>query len=122
MIYTDQEKQDSFVFNAYHREVEIHQYQINIDNYAAILSQLPQGDWDSDIQDYVNTPVLELPHSLTDEQVDRINNFQYRDRLRGLIRTERAEQNKSQRILDALKSQIVGDYDTLIQQVKQSQP
>jgi hypothetical protein len=121
MIFTEQEIQNNLISNCFHREVEIHGYQINIDNYTTMLSSLPTTDWDSDIENYRNSTISDLPHSLTDEQIDRINDFQYRDKLRILLRTERSEQNKSQRVLDALKSQITGDYVALLQQYKQTQ-
>jgi len=43
-MITDQEKQAGLVMNAFHREMEIYGYQLNIDNYAAMLEALPAGD------------------------------------------------------------------------------
>jgi hypothetical protein len=120
-MITDQEKLNMFVMNAYHREIEVHSYQVNIDNYTFMLENLPQGDWDEDISLYRNTPLNELPHSLTDEQVQRYIDFNYRDHLRFLVRSEKSEQSKSIRVRDALKNQIGDDYDALLQEYKATQ-
>ena len=45
----------------------------------------------------------------------------YRDRLRVAVRTERAEQSKATRVLDALKAQIGPEYDTLLAEFKAAQ-
>lgn len=121
-MITEQEKQMILVVNAFHREMDIQQYQINIDNYTHMLENLPQGEWDEDISVYANSTIADLPHSLTDEQVARFTNLSYRDHLRFLIRTERNEQNKTTLIRNALKSQIGDEYDTLLQQYKATQP
>lgn len=120
-MITDQDKLATLVANSFQREVDIASYQINIDNYSFMLSELPQGEWDSDISQYSGSTIADLPHSLTDEQVERFTNLQYRDHLRYLIRTERAEQNKTIRIRDAMKNQIGDDYEQLLTQFKQSQ-
>ena len=120
-MITEEDKLASLVMNAFTREIDIQSYQINIDNYTFMLESLPQGEWDEDISPYFGKTVADLPHSLTDEQVERFNDFQYRDHLRYLIRTEKAEQNKTIRIRDALKNQIGENYDSLLQQFKQSQ-
>ncbi len=120
MILTTQEIQNNLIQNAYHRELEIYTYQVNIDNYTAMLTQLPQGDWDSDIEQYKMTSIIDMPAAVTDADVERVSSFQYRDQLRKVLRTEKAEQSKSIHILNAFKSQITGDYDQLIATYKQS--
>lgn len=121
MIITDQEKLNNLVLHAYHREVEVQGYQVNIDNYTMMLSTLPSDEWPEDISQYMTSKMEDLPHSLTDEQVQSFVDYQYRDRLRNLLRTERAEQSKSIRLLDALKTQIGSDYVSLVQAFKQTQ-
>lgn len=121
MIITDQEKLNNLVLHSYHREIEIQGYQVNIDNYTLMLSTLPSDDWPEDIASYRNSTMEDLPHSLTDEQVQSFTDYQYRDRLRNLLRTEKAEQSKSIRLLDAMKAQIGSDYVSLVQAFKQTQ-
>lgn len=121
MIITEQEKLNNLVFHAYHRELEINGYQVNIDNYTMMLATLPTGDWPESISQYRNTPIAELPHSLTDEEVQLATDYNYRDYLRNILRTEKAEQSKSIRLLDVMKTQIGQDYSTLVQAFKATQ-
>lgn len=117
-IVNTQEHQNNLVTNAYHREMEVYQYQINIDNYVAMLSALPDNEWPDNFVEYKAASIESLPSSISDEDIQIISDYQYRDRMRGLLRTERIEQNKAIRVLNALKAQIVGDYNALILQAK----
>lgn len=120
-MLTPQEHQANLVTNAFHREMEIYGYQVNIDNYVAMLAALPTDDWPVDLANYRGVPVEAFPASLTDEQVQTISDYQYRDRLVQLLRSERIEQGKSIRVRDALKMQIGEDYDALLAAHKASQ-
>jgi hypothetical protein len=120
-MISDQEKLVALVMNSYHREMEIYGYQLNIDNYGAMLAALPADAWPADLEAYKTIKTEDLPHELTDEQVAQIADLQYRDRLRVLVRTEKAEQNKSIRIRDVLKAQIGAEYDALLAAYKASQ-
>jgi len=121
-MITNDEKLSAAVMNAYYREVEIYSYQVNIDNYSAMLLALPLDDWPQNWVAFKGVKIDELPHSLSDEDVQSISDYQYRDRLRSLIRTERAEQNKTIRIRDVLKTQIGDNYDALVLAYKAAQP
>jgi hypothetical protein len=68
----------------------------------------------------LSTNIIDIPEAVTDADVERISSFQYRDQLRKVLRTEKAEQSKSIHILNAFKSQITGDYDQLVASYKQS--
>lgn len=114
MIITDQEHLDNLVTAAYHRELEIYQYQINIDNYTAMLSALPDTDWPESLVGYKTATIESLPPNMSDADIQAVSDYQYRDRLRGLLRTEKVEQSKAARVRDALKIQIGADYDTLV--------
>lgn len=118
MIITNEEKQANLVQNAYHREMEVYSYQVNIDNYASMLSVLPTDEWPVGLAQYQGADVASLPHSLSDEYISTISDYQYRDRIRSLIRTERIEQAKASRVLEALKAQIGVDYSTLVNAYK----
>jgi hypothetical protein len=121
-MITNDEKLASAVMNAYYREMEIYGYQVNIDNYSAMLMALPLDDWPQNWVAFKGVKIDELPHSLSDDDAQAISDYQYRDRLRSLIRTERAEQNKTIRIRDVLKTQIGDNYDALVLAYKAAQP
>jgi hypothetical protein len=121
-MITNDEKLASAVMNAYYREVEIYSYQVNIDNYSAMLLALPSEDWPQNWVAFKGVKIDELPHSLSDDDAQAISDYQYRDRLRSLIRTERAEQSKTIRIRDVLKAQIGDNYDASILAYKAAQP
>jgi hypothetical protein len=121
-MITNDEKLASAVMNAYYREVEIYSYQVNIDNYSAMLLALPSEDWPQNWVAFKGVKIDELPHSLSDDDAQAISDYQYRDRLRSLIRTERAEQSKTIRIRDVLKAQIGDSYEAQILAYKATQP
>ena len=121
LTITNQDTIDILALNIVHREREVHSYQINIDNYNAMLIALPQGDIPSEIAQYAFTdtgedvPVDKLPMFLPIETVQTIADYQYRRRITNLIRTENIEQNKAKRVLDVLKAQIPADQlDALV--------
>jgi hypothetical protein len=60
-----------------------------------MLLALPSGDWPQDWVAFKGVKIEDLPHSLPDDDAQAISDYQYRDRLRSLVRTEKAEQNKS---------------------------
>lgn len=120
-IITNSEHQANLVSHAYARELEVYSYQINIDNYTAMLAALPSDEWPASLSGYSSTAVADLPQSLSDEDIELISDYQYRDRLRTLLRTEKTEQTKSRRVLEALKVQLGEDADALIAAYKASQ-
>jgi hypothetical protein len=109
MTVTTQDTLTTLADNVVHREREVHQYQINIDNYTVMLAALPQDDWPADIVQYKNTLTENIPYSVPMETVQLIADYQYRDRLSYLLRTENIEQSKTKRVLEALKAQIPAD-------------
>jgi hypothetical protein len=115
LTITNQDTIDTLALNVVHREREVHQYQINIDNYTAMLAALPQGEIPADIAEFIDKPIEELPSILPLETVQLIADYQYRKRIAFLIRTEAIEQGKAKRVLDALKAQIPADQlDALV--------
>jgi hypothetical protein len=120
-MITTQEHLNNLVVAAFHREMEIYQYQINVDNYAVMLAALPQGDWPTNLLTYKNSTTEALPESLDGAMVASIADYQYRDKIRNLLRSEKVEQGKASRVRDALKAQIGTDYDALIAAYKSSQ-
>lgn len=120
-MITDNEHQSNLVAAAFHRELEVYQYQLNIDNYVVMLAALPTDEWPAHLTEYKAATIDSLPWDMTDADTDAVGDYQYRDRLRSLIRTERVEQSKARRVLDALKEQIGADYGTLLAQYKAQQ-
>jgi len=93
------------------REREIMSYDINITNYTAMLAALPEDEWPSHLAQYKTATLDQVP----DEFDDIVSQYQYRDRLRYLIKTEKAERAKSFRVYEALIAQIPeAERDTLI--------
>lgn len=114
---TPEEHLSNLATNAVHREQEIYQYQVNIDNYTLMLAKLPQGEWPAKIAKYKGMD----PHSaeVPDSAVDLVTKYSYRDRLRQLLRSEKIEQSKSQLVLDALLAQLPTDQkDALLAAAK----
>jgi hypothetical protein len=128
LTITNQDTIDTLALNVVHREREVHQYQINIDNYTAMLAALPQDEVPAEIAPYMDTPTEELPAFIPLETIQLIADYQYRKRITFLIRTEAIEQGKVKRILEALKAQIPADQldalvaDALVKVNAQSAP
>jgi hypothetical protein len=120
-MVTNQEHLNNLVIAAFHREMEVYQYQINIDNYTVMLAALPQENWSEELLPYKDAAIDKLPESFDDETVNTISDYQYRDKIRALLRTEKVEQSKAIRVRDALKTQIGSDYDALLASYKASQ-
>jgi len=97
--------------NVIMREKEIMSYDINIANYTAMLAALPDDEWPSHLAQYKTATLDQVP----DEFDDIVSQYQYRDRLRYLIKTEKAERGKSFRVYEALVTQLPeAERDTLI--------
>ena len=121
MVVTQTEHLDTLVTNSYHREKEVYQYQVNVDNYTVMLTGLPQDNIPTSLANYANTETHDLPWDMDDADVQMIAQYQYRNKLRSLLRSEKVEQNKARLILEALKAQVVAgglDYLTVIAEKK----
>lgn len=84
------------------REQEIFSYDINIGNYETMLPTLPQGAWPENLVQYQRSTLDQVP----DELDQTVSDYQYRDRIKSLLKTERLERNKAVKIYQALLSQI----------------
>ena len=84
-----------------------------------MLAALPTGEWPLSLVEYKITAVESIPSTVDFATVQQIADYQYRDRLNFLMRTEHIEQNKAQRVLNALKTQIPADQlDSLVAAAK----
>jgi hypothetical protein len=84
------------------REQELFSYDMNIVNYEIMLAALPEGEWPENLAQYKRSTLDQVP-----DQLDEIvNQYQYRDRIKMLLKTERLERSKSFKIYEALLSRI----------------
>lgn len=103
-FYTiDQQKNHETIAEAVvGREQELYHYDLNITNYTAMLSALPQDDWPENLVQYQRSTLDQVP----DEYDQTVSDYQYRDRLKMLLKTERLERSKAFRIYEALLNQL----------------
>ena len=88
-----------------HREREIFSYDLNIVNYETALLSMPEGEWPEHLAQYQNSTLDQVP----DEYDAIVNEYQFRDRLRYLLKTERAERLKTFKIYEALVARLPAD-------------
>lgn len=106
---------DTIAESIVHREQEIFAYDLNIVNYETALAAMPQGDWPEHLVQYQNSTLDQVP----DEYDTIVSEYQFRDRLRYLLKTERAERLKTFKIYEALVAQLPADQiETLVAQAQ----
>jgi hypothetical protein len=84
------------------REAEIFSYDMNIINYEIMLDTLPTDHWPENLAQYQRCSLEQVP----DDLVQMVSDYQYRDRIRVLLKTEKLERSKADRIYQALLSRI----------------
>ena len=82
---------------------EVNGYQTNIDNYSEMLTTLPDS-LSEELMEFSSANPSEL--HLDFESIATISDYQFGQKLRVLLLTERLEQRKSQCILDALRRRL----------------
>lgn len=87
------------------READIAHYQVNIDNYTAMIQMLPQF-WPADLAQYKTTPPVELFDVLPFDLIQHVSDLQFKDKLERTLLTERLEQRKSMFVLKALQQKL----------------
>ena len=80
------------------REQEIFFYELNISNYEQMLTKLPTDEWPAHLSQYKHSTLDQVP----DEFDQIVSDYQQRDRLKALLKTERLERNKSVMIYETL--------------------
>lgn len=91
------------------REQEIYHYQVNINNFQAMLdgmTNLP-AEWPENLLTYRTWDRDRLIATLDDATLELVTGLLFRDQIRMRIRTERIEQQKAKLVLASLKTQIV---------------
>jgi hypothetical protein len=87
------------------READIANYQVNIDNYTAIIDMLPT-ELPSRLVEHRNTAPVDLIKTFSFHDIQLLSDFQFRDKLSKMLLTERLEQRKSAFVLKALQLKI----------------
>lgn len=99
---TEQDNSDTIAENIVHREREVYHYDLNIENYEALLQTLPTEDWPEHLVQYQGKTADQIP----DEYDDICNQLNYRDRVRRLLKTEKQELAKAEAVLNVLLEKI----------------
>lgn len=91
------------------REKEIYQYQVNINNFEAMLAGMAAAlpaEWPENLLQYRTWDRDRLVATLDDATLETVTGLLFRDNLRIRIRTERIEQRKAQMVLESLKLRV----------------
>ena len=99
---TQQDTQNAIADAVVGREMEIFSYDMNIANYEIMLAGLPTEDWPAELLQYQFSTLDKVP----DEFDQQVSDYQYRDRIKSLLKTELLERSKAQRIYEALVSRL----------------
>ena len=89
------------------RTHDVYGYEINIANYEIVLPGL-SGEWPERLLPLRDLSPHEAAARCDEDDVALLSELQQHDQVTRLLRTERVERAKSQRILDALDAQLVG--------------
>lgn len=89
------------------RKEEIYSYQVNINNYQAILDGITD-EWDEDTAKFKNMTSEEIVKNVPSELMEKISDLVFKDKIKTTIEIEKLEQRKSKHVLDALKKQLEG--------------
>lgn len=107
------DKKNTIVMQLINREREIHNYEMNIEHYEALLATLPQGEWPILIAGYKGQAIESVPVDLQ----STVNDYNFRDRIKDVLSTERQELNKASKMHEALCAQLSGeDIQALVNQ------
>lgn len=111
LFLTEDDKHDTIAKAMHGRESEHYNYELNKINYEHMLEaykDLPE-EWPENLTQYktiFGDKLAELVHGEIFELVCR---YQFRDKLRVLLKTTIVEQNKTTEVYEALKKQLPED-------------
>lgn len=108
LTISQEDRQNAIADAIVARENEVFSYQLNIDNYTAILASMSDlsNEWPPSILSYKNIVPTNAASIVPDDKIDLVSQYMYRDRIQHLLKTEKIEQAKSIKVLEALKSQL----------------
>mgnify|MGYP001218897524 FL=1 len=111
----DEEKLKEVADHVVARQDEVAAYQVNIDNYTAMLTildgELPE-EWPSNLTKWKGVDPMAVYKEAPEADVDLITDLAHRDRLRMLQRGEKGEQRKAQLVLAQLLAKLPSDRRT----------
>jgi hypothetical protein len=87
------------------RNADIAHYQINIDNYEAMLAMLP-SEWPAGLVAHRDSEPASFLDRWKFEDIQLLSDLQFREKLRRTLMTERLEQRKSKFVLRALQQKL----------------
>lgn len=87
------------------RKTDIAHYQINIDNYAAMIAMLPK-EWPESLRAYRSAEPASLIDQWPFEDIQLLSDLQFKEKLERSLLTERLEQRKSAFVLKALQNRL----------------
>jgi hypothetical protein len=112
-IISNAEKLASLADNIVARTYEVHSYEVNVNNYEAILANIGNIEISDRMQELRVMSPEEAANQATTEELELLGQVQQFDRVSFLVKTEKIEMAKAQSVLDVLISQLpsgsVGD-------------
>ena len=110
---SDKKEQD-ILQNILAREQEIYGYQMNIDNYQAIIDNI-KVDVAEDTLQYLNMTSEEIVKNAPADDVVAVADMVFKEKLKCTLQVEKLEQRKAIHVYDALMSRIGKDrYAALV--------
>lgn len=96
---------ESLETNIGHRETEVEGYQVNVDNYTAMLDLIPNVLPD-ELEEHRYHKIDTLVIELSEEDITALSDVQFHAKIAGSLVMERLEQRKAQFVMDAMKVQL----------------
>jgi len=87
------------------RETEVADYQINVDNYTAMLTVIPDV-LPKELEQYRYRDIKELVIELPEEELVLLSDVQFHAKIAGSLLMEKLEQRKAQFVMDAMNMQL----------------
>jgi hypothetical protein len=86
------------------REQDVAGYQVNIDNYTAMIAMLPE--WPERLLPHRGAEPVSFLGQWPFEEIQLLSDLQFKDKLERTLLTERLEQRKSMFVLKALQQKV----------------
>lgn len=113
-IITQEQKKQDTALAIVAREREVYHYQVNIDNYTAILSALP-AELPEELQQFANINPEQIADQVPAEHIVTVSNYFQRKKIDRLLKTEIIEQSKAKQVLDVMVASMdANDLETRI--------
>jgi hypothetical protein len=87
------------------RKEEVAHYQVNIDNYSAMIAILP-GVWPDRLLPHRDDDPSSFLDQWNFDEIQLLSDLQFREKLRRTLATERLEQRKSMLVLQVLEQRL----------------